>query len=99
MPPSTFGLPSLTLPTFQGFFSTPSPPPKRIAGKRKPKKRKTTKQRDFDFGLAPSFTAIIADLKGRFPKEIKLGKVKLGISPRRIRVLPGRRKKRKWLIH
>ena len=86
LPPSTLNLPSLTLPTFKGFFPTPTPP-KRIAGKRKPKKIKRERSFGFQFQLAPSFTAIVGDLRGVFPTELRVG----GISPKQIRVLPRRR--------
>ena len=99
-PPRTPGVPTLvpTLTAFDNSFEDPfrKKTPRRIkTGVRKLPKKKKKLRREFDIRLTPSFTAIGADLRGAFPKQIKLGKVKLGISPRRIRVLPGKRKRRK----
>lgn len=44
--------------------------------------------------LLPSFTAIVADVRGTFPEEISIGGVDLGITPGRIRRLPKRKAKR-----
>ncbi|KKK83000.1 hypothetical protein LCGC14_2797800, partial [marine sediment metagenome] len=66
------------------FFDLPRRTPKRS-------KKKKIKGRGLRPPIEPSFTGIVLDLKGLFPKEIKLGKVKLGISPRQIRTIPIRR--------
>ncbi len=100
--PGTPGIPRLpripSLPLFEFGFEDPfKQVRKRRIGtaKRKPLKKKKKLEKGFDVRLAPSFTAIVQDLRGQFPKEISFGKVKLGISPRQIRVIPNRRRKKR----
>ncbi len=54
---------------------------------KKLKKKKRTR-RGFVGELAPSFTAIVQELRGQFPEELRIGTQKVGISPLQIRVLP-----------
>ena len=58
--------------------------------------------------LAPSFTAQVFQLVGKFPKEVVVGGRKLGLSPRQIRAIPhetsfialgkpkSKKRKKKW---
>ena len=94
-PPSRIGVPSIGetpgLLPFDIVFEDPFKEARRVrrrTAERKLPKRKTKRRAGFDFRLAPSFTAIVGDLRGVFPKELKIG----GISPREIRVLPRRKK-------
>lgn len=106
----TFGIPSpkVTSPkvtgfTFGGFTGITTakitefgvvPIARGIAeGRPKVKKVKLKRKRKIT-PLLPSFTAIVADLRGAFPKEVKIGKVELGILPSKIRRLPRRKKKK-----
>lgn len=79
------------LPTFGGFEGFGAPRPRREEKRRKkPKKKKVRKQ--LGFPVAPSFTAIIADIRGRFPTP----KIKsLGLLPSQLRLLPLRRRSKK----
>ena len=81
----TFGI---SFPSFE-----PTPPPARPprGGRRRPIRRTRFKGPGLQAQLAPSFTAIAANLRGVFPTELKVG----GISPRQIRVLPRRRRRRR----
>ncbi len=81
----TFGI---SFPSFE-----PTPPPARPprGGRRRPIRRTRFKGPGLQAQLAPSFTAIAADLRGVFPTELRVG----GISPRQIRVLPRRRRRRR----
>ncbi|MHA1481994.1 MAG: hypothetical protein ACTSQA_00975 [Candidatus Heimdallarchaeaceae archaeon] len=72
----TIDLPSLDL-------TTPGPKPK-LPGDRKLPKKKKKKAKKKPTRLAPSFTAQVLDLKGKFPTPSPV----FGLTPRQIRVIP-----------
>ncbi len=86
--PLTFGLPTFAV-GLGDFFPTQRPPRRRRDGRRR-ERRIRIRGPGIQAQLAPSFTAIAADLRGSFPTELRIG----GISPRQIRVLPRRRRRR-----
>ena len=84
---TTTSIPTLEIDSFR------LPPPiskrKKVDERKKPVKKKPKKKRRIRIPIRPSFTAIVAELRGGLPKQIK----GIGISPATIRRLPGKRKK------
>ena len=78
-----------TPPTRDGFDFEPPRPARRLRGraerKRKPKKLKKLKRRKTK--IAPSFTAIVARLKGGLPEIKTIGGIEIGILPTKLRRL------------
>ncbi len=97
-PPAPPGFPGLgpgpTLPPFvPAFEGLPSAfPRRRKAPERKLKKKKPRERRRLEFPISVSFTAVAADLFGRFPKIRAKG---LGLTPEQIRFQPLRRAPRR----
>ncbi len=67
--------------------------PRRFRLKEKEKVKKKGKKRRTP--IRPSFTSIVAELRGGIPKITFVGKTEVGILPTRLRRLPGRSKSKK----
>jgi 8-oxo-dGTP pyrophosphatase MutT (NUDIX family) len=93
----TFGIPETPLAPEFDFPIEEFPIREKPTRRRKPKTKKKPKKikgKRFRGTLRPSFTAVITDLRGALPKEIKLGKIELGTSPAQLRRIPARRGRR-----
>ncbi len=87
------GLSGLGFPKFREFGGFPLA--RRTADRRKVKPKRVRVRRRLITPTLPSFTAIVADVRGSFPREVVIAGVKLGIPPSRIRRIPRRRTARR----
>ncbi len=83
-------VPAFTFPTFEGDGFAPFRKVRK-ARRRPEKKKGKVKRKRIVTPIRPSLTAIVAELKGALPKEVKIAGVELGIIPSRIRRVPRRR--------
>lgn len=94
----TLELPRIGIPSITSDLTDPFEPTKGIlrrSDEAKRKKKKLPKLPRRKTPIAPSFTAIIAELKGGLPEIQTLGGRDIGILPTQIRRLPGKRSKPK----